>query len=282
MSLEQNQSIVKNLAKQFRGKRKILNCFDANVCKSDFQPTRPHETKHLPGDLFEFEVRFQSGRQKFCASANNEFVSLALRLGDVVCSPVFTINRIDRVMLMKTPVNKAKQLSVQAYASDSTSAEAVGTWLSGAANLECIRSFSLGDKDSLHVYANHLNVYLHQPSQDKVAATLSRLEQLVSHLHLKSEDVVDFSTLPEQFWQLKPLMEKWAVSDDQERSILVDEASQQTLKKLVQLVSPHMEAINKFLDSFGSRPLSEAAILLGTLAECATEAKLRLNSFSAA
>jgi hypothetical protein len=278
MSLEQNQSVVKNLAKEFRGKRKVLNCFDANVCKSDFQPTRPHETKYLPGDLFEFEVRFQCGEHKFCASANNEFVSLALRLEDVVCSPTFTLNRPDRVMLKKTPVKQMRQLSCQVYASDNSSAAGVSTWLNAPGNLECLQSFSLGENDSLHVYANQLRVYLHNPSQDKVVAMLPRLEQLASHLHLKSEGVVDFNTLPEQFRQLKPLMEKWAVSDDQERSILVDEASQQTLKKLVQAVSPHMEAINIFLDSFESRPLSDAAALLGTLAECATEAKLRLEN----
>jgi hypothetical protein len=281
MSLEQNQSIVKNLAKEFRGKTKALNCFDANVCKSDFKPTRPHETEYLPGDLFEFEVRFQCGEYKFCASANNEFVSLALRLEDVVCSPTFTLNRPDRVMLIKTPVKQVKQFLCQVYASDNSSAADVSTWLNTPENLECLRSFSLGKNDSLHIYANQLQIYLHNPSQDKVVAMLPRLKQLASHLHLKSEDVVDFSALPEQFRQLKPLMEKWAVSDDQERSILIDEASQQALKKLVKAVSPHMEAINTFLDSFENRPLSDAAALLGTLAECATEAKLRLENFRA-
>lgn len=281
MSLKQNQSIVTNLAKEFRGKRKVLNCFDANVCKSDFKPSRPHETEYLPGDLFEFEVRFQFGEHKFRASANNEFISLELRLEDVVCSPIFTLNRPDRVMLIKTPVKQVKQLSRQVYASDNSAAAGVSTWLNTPSNLECLQTFSLGENDSLHVYANQLRTYLHNPSQDKVVAMLPLLQKLVSHLHLKSEDIVDFNTLPEQFRQLKPLMEKWAVSDDQERSVLVDEASQQALKKLVQAVSPHMEAINTFLDSFENRPLSDAAALLGTLAECATEAKLRLENFSA-
>jgi hypothetical protein len=280
MTLKENQTIVKNLAKKFRGKRKVLNCFDANVCKSDFQPTRPLETKYLPGDLFEFEVRFQLGKHKFCASANREFVWLALRLDGVVCSPIFTVNRQDRVMMIKTAVKQPKELPLQVFASDITSATVVSAWFSNAANLECVKSFFLGENDSIHVYGNQLKVYLRQPSQEKVVATLPQLEKLASQLHLESEDAVDFSTLPEQFRQLKPLMEKWAVSDDHERSNLVDKASRQTLNKLVQTVSPQMEAINKFLDSFGGKPLSDAAVILGTLADCASEAKLRLDNFS--
>lgn len=281
MTLKENQIVVKNLAKEFRGKRKALNCFDANVCKSDFQPTRPWETKYLPGDLFESEVRFHWGKHKFCASANREFVWLALRLDGVVCSPIFTVNRQDRVMVIKTAVKQPKDFKLHIYAADAASAESVRTWLGVAANLECLRSFSLGEDDSLHVYGNQLKSYLRNPSQAKVVAMLPQLEELAAHLHLESEGVVDFSTLPAQFRQLKPLMEKWAVSDDFERSILVDKASTQTLNKLVKTVSPQLEAINKFLDSFGGKPLSEAAVLLGTLAECATEAKLRLDNSDA-
>jgi len=281
MTLKENQTVVKNLAKKFRGKRKVLNHFDANVCKSNFLPTRPWETIYLPGDLFEFEVRFQWEDHKFCVSANREFVCLALRLSGVVCSPSFTINRQDRVVVIKTAVKPPKELPLQVYASDTTSAAIVSRWLSNAANLECVKSFFLGQNDSLHVYGNQLQIYLHNPPQAKVVAMLPQLEKLASHLHLESEDIVDFNTLPEQFRHLKPLLKKWAISDDHERSILVDKASMQTLKKLVQAVLPKMKAINKFLDSFRGKPLSDAAALLGSLAECAMEAKLRLDNSSA-
>jgi len=277
ISLKQHQSIVKSVAKEFRGKTKDINCFDANVCKSEFLPTRPWETKYLPGDLFELEARFLWGKHQFYASANREFVRLALRLKCVVCSPIFAVNRPDRVMLIKTAVKQPKQLPIQVYATDTPSAAIVRVWLKDTANLECIKSFSLGDNDSLHVYGNEFWIYLYHPSRDTVVAMLPRLEKLAEHLRLESEDAVDFSALPEAFQKLKPLIEKWAVSDDQERSLLVDEASLRTLKVLVQTVSPHMETINEHLNSFGDRALSDAAVLLGALAECATEARLRLE-----
>ncbi len=277
MPLRENQHVVKGLAKEFRGKTERLNCFDANVCKSDFRPTRPWETKYLPGDLFEFEVRFLWCNHHFRASANNDYVLLALRLNDVVCSPIFTVNRPDTVMGIKIAVKRPRELVLQVYSSDKASAAAASGWLSNRANLRCVKSFTLGPKDSLHVYANQLKLYLHNPSRETVVEMLSRLVKLLSHLHLVSEDAVDLSVLPEAFQNLKPFIEKWAISDDHERSLLVDKASRQVLTNLVQNVHPHIDAISKYLDSFGDRALSDNAILLGTLAECAMEAKLRLE-----
>jgi len=48
--------------------------------------------------------------------------------------------------------------------------------------------------------------------------------------------------------------------------------------KFVAAVEPHIPSINEYLDSFGEEALPEAAAALGTLAECATEGKLILES----
>jgi len=56
MPLKENQSIVKSLAKEFRGKTNILNCFDANICKSQPQRgcVRPRSLAVTPLALSDF------------------------------------------------------------------------------------------------------------------------------------------------------------------------------------------------------------------------------------
>lgn len=277
MSLEHNQSIVRSLAKEFRGRTLTVNCFDPNVCKSAFLPTRPSETNFLPGDLFELEARFVWERHRFLASANIEFVNLSLRLVGVGCSPVFSVNRRDAVMRFIERVKQPIVFPSPVYAADSTTTAVVGLWLSVAANAECIRSFLLAEKDSLHVYGNQLSLFLFTPSQSRVAEMLPLLVQLTSHLKLVSDERIDFGCLPKNFLPLKPLMKKWAVADDTERDSLISRTSKATLKKLVDKVYPHIPAINEYLDSFGEKSMPEAACALGALAECASEMKLRLG-----
>jgi hypothetical protein len=76
---------------------------------------------------------------------------------------------------------------------------------------------------------------------------------------------------------LTPLIRKWGVTDDDERRELLEKASQETLKRLVKSVVPHLSSIDEYLDSFGTEALSEAAIALGALAECTLEAQLQLD-----
>lgn len=277
MSLRHNQSIVRSLAKEFRGRTKNTNCFNANVCKSNFLPTKPWETKFLSGDCFELEARFLWENHRFLASANNEFVDLSLRLVGVGCSPVFSVNRRDVVMRFGERVEKPIAFPFLVYAADSTSAATVGSWLSVAANAECIRSFFLEEKDSLHVYGNQLSLFLFTPSRSRVTEMLPLLVQLTSHLVLVSDGRIDFGSLPKHLLPLKPLMKRWAVTDDAERDFLICKASKASLKKLVDGVYPLIPAINEYLNSFGEKRLPEAACALGALAECATEVKLRLG-----
>ena len=279
MSLQNNQFIVRSLAKEFRGRTETTNCFNPNVCNSDFLPTKPAETKFIPGDCFELEARFLWENHRFLASANNEFVDLSLRLVGVGCTPVFSVNRRDAVMRFMERVKQPVAFPSLVYAADSTSAAAVGSWLSVAANAECIRSFILKEKDSLHVYGNQLSLFLFTPSRSRVAEMLPLLVQLTSHLVLVSDGRIDFGSLPKHFLPLKPLMKKWAVTDDVERDFLISRASKTSLKKLVDGVCPLIPAINAYLDSFGEKAMPEAACALGALAECATEVKPRLGRF---
>ena len=52
---------------------------------------------------------------------------------------------------------------------------------------------------------------------------------------------------------------------------------QKTLNRLVDTLRPMLNSIGTYLRSFGDKPLPEAAVALGALAECSCEAKLLLD-----
>lgn len=83
--------------------------------------------------------------------------------------------------------------------------------------------------------------------------------------------------LPVQFHPIIPMIKKWAVPDDLERNDLLDSVPKSVLRSLADEVSPYLETINSYLDSFGEMPPTEEAVSLGRLAECALEARQRLN-----
>jgi hypothetical protein len=89
-------------------------------------------------------------------------------------------------------------------------------------------------------------------------------------------DDFDASTWPESLRHLEPLARRWAISDDVDRSLAQETASDADLLALLTTVEPHFDAINQYLDSFADGP-DEDACVLGTLAECAVEARLELE-----
>ena len=86
-------------------------------------------------------------------------------------------------------------------------------------------------------------------------------------------DEEDLETLPERFEVLVPLIRRWAVSDDAQRSAMQDGTPTEELRALWQAVAPHLEAIDAYLDEHDD----EGAHLLGRLAEAAVEASLDLE-----
>ena len=90
------------------------------------------------------------------------------------------------------------------------------------------------------------------------------------------ETPVDFSDLPADFIGLISLMKSWAVSDDQQRSEKLSRAPSPRLTRLVKQVTPHLGAIDVYLESFQGRAIAESAAAPGCLAECALEAQLVL------
>ena len=85
---------------------------------------------------------------------------------------------------------------------------------------------------------------------------------------------VDLTQLPQEFHSLIPLIEEWAVADDVDRDSKMAATSTEELQRLADVVRPHFNAINAYLDD---NDHLEEATYLGTLAESAAEAGLELE-----
>jgi hypothetical protein len=129
--------------------------------------------------------------------------------------------------------------------------------------------------ESLHSFRDSVVLYL-QP--DHASTVLRAIDELLSLVGPRKRRSVsdDRVALPKELQSLAPFMERWAESDDAERSRILNKATPRSLRKLVDAVAPHFDEIDRYLSSFGDGPVPGAATQLQTLAECACEARLRL------
>ncbi len=88
-------------------------------------------------------------------------------------------------------------------------------------------------------------------------------------------DDVDLTQLPDEFHDLIPLIEQWAIGDDVEREEKMQAASTQQLQQLAATLQPRFGAIDAYLDEHDH--LYEATFL-GKLAEAAVEAGFELEA----
>jgi hypothetical protein len=266
--LSKNLEALETLAKQ-RGKplRRFWHV-DPNVGRSTIDPTATTP----PPDAFVNGISFRHLGYRSDVEVNDEFVLVNLTWpGDR--GLVFSINRRDRVILTEpTPTyigpNKTLRLFVSSVVKNDESAFHADSEVTAA-----IRRLNLAPEESLHGSRGQLSLYLKSDGPEAVSnrvEALSRLATLFSSVGTKEPEI----ELPPEFHHLLPLARRWAVTDDEERTERLTHASSSTRRQLVEKVKPHFDRINEYFASLGETPPSDAAIFLGALAECATEAML--------
>jgi hypothetical protein len=127
--------------------------------------------------------------------------------------------------------------------------------------------------EEINISQRLVRVYLQRPSMDRVTTIIDAVIDLMPHEH---GGPAAFATFPEALRPLVPLLGKWAIDDDDERSRKLKRSTRPTRQKLVDAVVPLLSAIDDFLDSFGANPPEEACAL-GSLAQAALEAQLLLR-----
>jgi hypothetical protein len=96
---------------------------------------------------------------------------------------------------------------------------------------------------------------------------------------IESEAEPDFTLLPDQLQPLAPLIRKYAVADDVERSEQLAKASTNELQELSAAAEPHWDAINAYLDENMNPPgpRQDMALALDSFSQAAIEARLELQ-----
>lgn len=266
-------AILKDIGKQYGTRVSSTNLFDANVCTSPCDPDRPWEVLALPGDIFRHKLNITFEDHKVTLCASGDFIAATVT-GDLdvdVCS----INRRDIIFQLDlSPFRVPGFESLPVY---SRQPEAdLGQFLNSAALAKALNALQLAERESLHVYRNGIRLYLQRDSKDEVMSSVEIGCKLAEQFPA-AEESLDLAAVPAKFENLFVLIPKWALSDDEKRSEMLEEESLESLRMFVEIVSPYISAIDTYLDSFGVEPPTEAAVTLGTLAECCLEAQIRLR-----
>jgi hypothetical protein len=127
--------------------------------------------------------------------------------------------------------------------------------------------------EEINVSQRLVRVYLHRANTNRVVTVIDAVIRLMPHE--KRGGNISF-TLPDALRPLAPLLAKWAIDDDDERSRKLKRSSMSARENLVDTVVPLLPAIDAFLDSFGANPPEEACAL-GSLAQAALEAQSMLS-----
>jgi hypothetical protein len=70
---------------------------------------------------------------------------------------------------------------------------------------------------------------------------------------------LDSSRVPESLRHLVPFAEQWGIGDDVERMQFIERSSPPEREALASVLEPHHQEITRWLDSFGSAPMSDEA-----------------------
>lgn len=271
-------AMLKDLGRQFGKRVSSTNLFDANVCTSPRDPERPWEVLALPGDLFRHKLNMTFGGCKVVLRANSDF--MVVEVTGSSDADVCSINRRDKVMSLL----KRNRLRVPSFPSLPVYSRQLDTDLRKSLNsvtlTQALTALQLTKHESLHLYRNGLVLYLQRDSKDDIESAVRIACELTKKLAGEFpavEDSVDLAALPRQFESLIGLIPKWALADDEQRREMLEEESLEALRTFVEVVSPYIPAIDRYLDSFGDESPTEAAVTLGTLAECCLEAQIRLR-----
>jgi len=265
--------LLKEVAQRVGRRVRDTNLFDANVCAGTVPPVRPLEIAAPPCEVFRRKLNITLAGRKVALYANPEFVMANIPANLDV--EVFSVNRRDKIMALKRSILELPGFPSLPVFSRSSGDE-LRDLLRSKAVSQALRALDLDEAESLHVYRNGLLLYLQPESSERLLSAVEALCRFAEELPTFTGDV-RAEGLPPALKQLSSWLREWAISDDELRSEMLEQKSSGELKRFIAAVQPEFEAIDHYLSSFGDEPLSEAAIALGSLTECAAEAKLVLG-----
>jgi hypothetical protein len=189
-------------------------------------------------------------------------------------SLAFAINQPDRMFGYRVPLQLADSpypVYVAEQSAEFVQDERAKNFLANV--LSFLKTVEFSNAESAYFYNNGIRLQVN-PDRD-IKAIIDRMIDLIS----QHEDVfrekytrsILEKNVPDNLRDLIPYLQKYAISDDCERSQLIDTLSDKEKNELISAVTPLFEQISGYLDSFADRPLTEEAALIGNLAEFVQE-----------
>lgn len=254
------------VAKRLGVRVKKANCYDANVCESEFSQETKWQPKVFSGHPFSQELGATYRDRRVHVMGSPDYICCTVygQLDVELCS----INRPNKISF----VNKPSLLSVCGdprwpvfLCGGQQPSEKLQSFLKKPAFHETVQKVIHESSESLHLFEDAITLYAKPKSADDVADAIDTLTSLVGP-HVSETMSVDFTVLPASLHSLIRLIKRWAVTDDGERAALLEDATEAELSDLVTTVEPLLEEIDDYIQDSteGSMP----AVYIGALAEC--------------
>jgi hypothetical protein len=265
-------SLLRALAKAEKRPVRSVNVYDPDVC-GDFDLNAALEGAEPPPDRFRHEVRLSVAERRFAIRASDRYLAIDVR-GDFSAG-LFSINRPSMLIAFYGEIRRSLAIGEHSVYTRHNDPDPPALQRPGVR--EAILALRLEPDEIVNVYGNGVSVCLRPRPQQPLIGILQLLAKLANELPADESRPVPLGELPSEFRPLIPLIRKWGIGDDADRTERLERASRRQLQTLVRRVSPLFQSINAYLDDCSGNG-SYAAAALGSLAQAAVEAKLILEA----
>lgn len=250
-----------NLKSQFGGKVSSVQHRDANADRQ--------ESSAETGSIYTSRLVFTQAGRRTEIVANPELACISIS-GEFDV-PLITVNAQDRCGFTSLSIGEVRigSFDYEVFTKDGVVTDSQNQLLhsSQLTGLISVHPFRKGE--ALHLYRNCLGLYVRK--EDLSTILVRRMIALADIIPAESE-AKDLE-LPAQFSDLRNILKGWAISDDQERSDKIDDASEEELRRFLAVVEPRLGAISSYLGDSKEDPSTDASANLEAIVEAAIEAR---------
>ena len=146
--------------------------------------------------------------------------------------------------------------------------------------LGLLKAMNLSSNEGVFIYKNLILFAFH--IHRNIIAVLDDIIDLINDNRqiFENKEVSEISLPKEIPEKLKPLLPflKYSVSDDVERNQMIEQMKKSQKERIINSVTPFMDEMNEYLNTFNDKPFNEAALFIQNLAELVSE--LQIKTFS--
>jgi hypothetical protein len=243
---------LKNAIKQFRPISQKTNLFDPNIRGNS---NRLYKFKDEKGNKFVIWIFPEKIKLEVPLATSLLF---SVNIPDTICFANKFLENINGIGKLYTDNSKDEQVKfcVELLKED-------------------LNSLGFDLTEGLIIYRNSLQMIVKNDRQIIPEVGICERIKSIIEINYPSEICsVDYTDLPDDLLHIVVKYEKWAISDDFEREDRIKKMTKKECVDLIETIEKKLDDINKFLNTFENKQLTEGAIALQCLAEITMELKL--------